>query len=178
MNYVYKHFYEFLSFDDVTGHLLTADSYLALLLIIHCQSRIGFFLCRSVVCQFLYTRSNMAYTPAIATTGSILLSQGCIFWQLVVEWVYIAAQLRNLQLQHRETENLVFADHFPPVLTVGEPLPTLYRAPLYTASTYCTSRAQLPKRLTNFPGYSCSDTVLTWCVEPCMAGRPLLLPDS
>ena len=43
MNYVDKHFYEFLSFDDVTGHLLTADSYLALLLIIHCQSRIGSF---------------------------------------------------------------------------------------------------------------------------------------
>ena len=29
--------------------------------------------------------SYMAYTPAVVTAGSILLSQGCIFWQLVVE---------------------------------------------------------------------------------------------
>ena len=63
----------------------------------------------------------MGYTPTVATTASIFLSQGCtgIFWQLVVDWVYIAAQLRNLQLQHREMENLFlqWKDHFPPVLT-------------------------------------------------------------
>ena len=76
----------------------------------------------------------MAYTPAVATAGSILLSQGCIFWQLVVEWVYIAARLRNLQLLHRETENLLlqWMNHFPPVLTrrttanTIEPSPILY----------------------------------------------------
>ena len=53
--------------------------------------------------------------------------------------------------------------------------------PLRTACIqYLMSRAQQPKRLhkLNFPGYSYSYTVLTWCVEPRMAGQTLLLPDS
>ena len=87
----------------------------------------------------------------ISTAGSISLSQGCIFRQLVVEWVYIAAQLINLQLQHRKTENLFlqWKDNFPPVLTrratatTTEPSCTVF-------SIYCTTWAQQPKRLANF----------------------------
>ena len=123
-----------------------------------------------------YNAESGVYT---LTTGSILLSQGCIFWQLVVELVYIAAQLRNLQLQHRGMENLFlqWKDHFPSVLT-RRATANAIESPRTVFSTFCTSRAQQPKHLTNFSGYLCSDTVLTWCVEPRMAGRPLLLPDS
>ena len=62
----------------------------------------------------------MTYTPAVATAGSILLIQRCIFrLQGVYCWVRGVHFGRNLQLQHRETENLFlqWKDHFPPVLT-------------------------------------------------------------
>ena len=115
--------------------------------------------------------SYMAYTPAVATAGSILLGQGCVFWQLVVEWVYIAAQLRNL---HREMENLFlrWKDHFPPVLSRRATANTIQPPVLYSVLTVLCGH----NSLTNFPGYSCSNTGCTWCVEPRMAGRPLLLP--
>ena len=44
------------------------------------------------------------------------------------------------------------------------------RATASTIEPPCSVLAQQPKRHTNFPGYSCSDTVFTWCVEPRMAG--------
>ena len=49
-----------------------------------------------------------------------------------------------------------------PQFSLGEPLPIPTEPPRTVFSTYCTSRAQQPKHLTKFPGYSCSYTALTW----------------
>ena len=82
-------------------------------------------------------RSYMAYTLRdcreyiaesgvyISTAGSELLSQGCIFWQLVVELVYIAGQLRNLQLQPKWKTCFCNGRTIFPHSSLGEPLPTL-----------------------------------------------------
>jgi len=137
-------------------------------------------------------RSYMAYTPAVApqeyitksgvyisTAVSILLSQGCIFWQLASGWVSVySSTAKKFATAAQRNGKLVFAmeDHFPPVLTRRATANTI-EPPRTVFSTYCTSRAQQPKHLTNFPGYSCSDTVpylVCWTAH----GQTLLLPDT
>ena len=55
---------------------------------------------------------------------------------------------------------------------IREPLPAL-QSPRTVFSISTTAKA-----LDKFSAYLCSDTVLTWCVEPRMAGLTLLLPNS
>ena len=54
----------------------------------------------------------------VATTGSILLSQGCrcTFWQLVVEWVY-SSTVKKFTTAAQRNGIHVFADQFSPVPT-------------------------------------------------------------
>ena len=106
------------------------------------------------------------YTPYSCDCWEYIAESWVYIWQLVVEWVYMQ--------QHRETENVCFrngkADS--PHSSLGKPLPILtYRAPLLYSFL-----VQQPKSHTKFPGYSFSDTVLTWWVEPRIAGQTYHFP--
>ena len=106
-----------------------------------------------------YIAESVVY---ISTAREYIAESGVYIWQFIT-----AAQRNGIFFV------LQWNGQFPPVLTIA------YRKA--TASTIeppYSVLAQQPKRRTNFPGYSCSDTVLTWCVEPCMAGQTLLLPGS
>ena len=79
-----------------------------------------------------------------------------------------------LELQHREMEDFFcFAMEWP-----IPPSPHYRRATANIIEPPYSVLAQQPKHHTNFPGYSYSDTVITWCVEPHTAGQMLLFPCS
>ena len=101
----------------------------------------------------------------ISTTGNILLSQGSIFWQLLVDWVVYSSTAKKFATAAQRNETFVFAmeGQFSPVLTRRATANTIEPPVMTVFSTYCTTWAQQPKRLTNFPGYSCSDTAYLVC---------------
>ena len=88
----------------------------------------------------------------ISTAESTFLSQGCIFG--------------NSQLHNRETEISQLNGQFFPVLTRKATAGTI-------EPPYCTHYSQSVTHK-----FSWSNTVLTRCVEPHMAGETLLVPGS